>query len=75
MKLEGVEGHEEIVRNIVGSGIPVMGHCRNAQSIADSVTAGMDMLLHATFMDQPTLELVVEKGKDAGHVMARDRII
>jgi len=41
-------------------GVPVMGHCRNAQSIRDSVTAGMDMLLHATFMDEPTLELVCQ---------------
>lgn len=39
-------------------GVPVMGHCRNAESIRDSVTAGMDMLLHATFMDEPTLEHV-----------------
>ena len=42
-------------------GVPVMGHCRNAQSIKDSVEAGMDMLLHATFMDEETLEKVVEK--------------
>ncbi|MBL6692280.1 MAG: amidohydrolase family protein [Pseudomonadales bacterium] len=41
-------------------GIPVMGHCRNAESIRDSVLAGMDMLLHATFMDEPTLELLCE---------------
>jgi 3-methyl-2-oxobutanoate hydroxymethyltransferase len=26
VKLEGIEGHEEIVRHIVGSGVPVMGH-------------------------------------------------
>ena len=26
VKLEGVDGHEEIVRHIVGSGVPVMGH-------------------------------------------------
>jgi imidazolonepropionase-like amidohydrolase len=42
-------------------GVPVMGHCRNTNSIRDSVLAGMDMLLHATFMDEPTLELVVER--------------
>ena len=42
-------------------GVPVMGHCRDTNSIRDSVTAGMDMLLHATFMDAPTLELVIDK--------------
>ena len=26
VKLEGVDGHEEVVRQIVGSGVPVMGH-------------------------------------------------
>ena len=26
VKVEGVDGHEEVIRNIVGSGVPVMGH-------------------------------------------------
>ena len=26
VKLEGVDGHEEVIQNIVGSGVPVMGH-------------------------------------------------
>jgi len=26
VKLEGIDGHEEIIRHIVGSGVPVMGH-------------------------------------------------
>lgn len=41
-------------------GIPVVGHCRNAKSIADAVSAGFDMILHATFMDDAALELLVE---------------
>lgn len=26
VKLEGVDGHEEVVRHVIGSGVPVMGH-------------------------------------------------
>jgi len=26
VKLEGVDGHEDVVRHIIGSGVPVMGH-------------------------------------------------
>jgi 3-methyl-2-oxobutanoate hydroxymethyltransferase len=26
VKLEGVDGHEEVIRHIIGSGVPVMGH-------------------------------------------------
>jgi len=42
-------------------GVPVTGHCRSANSIRDAVNAGFDMILHATFMDEPTLELVIER--------------
>lgn len=41
-------------------GVSVVGHCRNATSIRNSVRAGMDMILHATFMDEPALEEVIE---------------
>ncbi len=42
-------------------GVPVTGHCRGAPSIRDAVRAGFDMILHATFMDEAALELVVER--------------
>ena len=42
-------------------GIPVVGHCRNAKSITDAIRAGFDMILHATFMDEQALELLIEK--------------
>ena len=41
-------------------GIPVVGHCRNPKAIVDSVHAGFDMILHATFMDEPALEALIE---------------
>ena len=42
-------------------GIPVVGHCRGAGSVRDSLLAGMDMILHGTYMDQEGMELMVEK--------------
>jgi len=42
-------------------GIPVVGHCRNASSTRDAALAGFDMILHATFMDDEALEMVVDK--------------
>lgn len=42
-------------------GIPVVGHCRGAQSIRDAARAGFDMILHATFMDEPGLEEVAKR--------------
>lgn len=41
-------------------GIPVLGHCRGAQAIIDCVNAGMDLILHATLMDERALEVVVK---------------
>jgi imidazolonepropionase-like amidohydrolase len=41
-------------------GIPVVGHCRGANSIKDAARAGMDMILHATFMDDEALEALVD---------------
>jgi len=42
-------------------GVPVVGHCRNAKSISAATDAGFDMLLHATNMDDRTLEKVVAR--------------
>ena len=41
-------------------GIPVVGHVRNAKGVKDSIKAGMDMILHATFMDEEAIDLVCE---------------
>jgi imidazolonepropionase-like amidohydrolase len=42
-------------------GIPVVGHCRGAESIRSAARAGFDMILHATFMDEEGLELVAAR--------------
>jgi imidazolonepropionase-like amidohydrolase len=42
-------------------GIPVVGHCRNAESTRDAVRAGFDMILHATHMDEEAYEAVCER--------------
>lgn len=42
-------------------GIPVVGHCRGANSIMECVAANMDIILHATLMDEEALESVVER--------------
>jgi imidazolonepropionase-like amidohydrolase len=41
-------------------GIPVLGHCRGANSIIDCAKAGMNLILHATLMDEAALETVVD---------------
>ncbi|MDH4017069.1 MAG: amidohydrolase family protein [Actinomycetota bacterium] len=41
-------------------GIPVVAHCRNASSTRDAAKAGVDMILHATNMDDEALAAVVE---------------
>ena len=42
-------------------GVPVVGHCRGAASTRDAALAGMDMILHATYMDEAALAAVVER--------------
>jgi imidazolonepropionase-like amidohydrolase len=43
-------------------GIPVVGHCRNSDSTRDAARAGMDMIYHASYMDEEALEAVIEAG-------------
>ncbi|UCE32029.1 MAG: amidohydrolase family protein [Burkholderiales bacterium] len=42
-------------------GVPVMGHCRGAESTYRAARAGMDLLFHATGMDQRALAEVIER--------------
>ena len=42
-------------------GIPVVGHCRGGPSLKDAMSAGMDMILHGTYMDEEGLELMLER--------------
>ena len=43
-------------------GRPIAMHARSRQSVADAVAAGVDWIMHASYMDTETLETVVEKG-------------
>ncbi|MGZ4649860.1 MAG: amidohydrolase family protein, partial [Kineosporiaceae bacterium] len=41
---------------------PVVGHCRNSLSTQEAAEAGMDLIYHASYMDDEALEAVVENG-------------
>lgn len=43
-------------------GRPVTIHARSRQSVEFAAEAGVDWIMHASFMDDPTIEKVVEKG-------------
>lgn len=43
-------------------GVPVTAHCRNASSTRDAAKAGVDLILHASYMDDEALEAVIESG-------------
>ena len=43
-------------------GVPVTAHCRNPQSVVWAANAGVDLILHASFMDEEGLEAVVANG-------------
>ncbi len=40
-------------------GKPVAMHARSRQSVADAAAAGIDWIMHASYMDAPTLEVVL----------------
>jgi imidazolonepropionase-like amidohydrolase len=41
---------------------PVAMHARSRQSVADAVAAGIDWIMHASYMDPPTLEAAIAQG-------------
>lgn len=43
-------------------GVPVMAHCRGADSVLAAAECGVDLILHASFMDEAGLDAVVESG-------------
>jgi len=43
-------------------GVPVTAHCRNASSTRDAALAGVDLIMHASFIDDEALEAVVASG-------------
>jgi imidazolonepropionase-like amidohydrolase len=43
-------------------GVPVTAHCRNASSTRDAALAGVDVILHASFMDDDGLEAIIDRG-------------
>lgn len=47
---------------------PVVAHCRNASSTRDAARAGVDIIYHASYMDEEALEAVVESGAILGPV-------
>lgn len=41
-------------------GVPVTAHCRSASSTRDAARAGVDLILHASFMDDEALQAVID---------------
>jgi imidazolonepropionase-like amidohydrolase len=41
---------------------PVVGHCRNSESTREAALAGMDLIYHASYMDDDALEAVISNG-------------
>ncbi|MEX0767566.1 MAG: amidohydrolase family protein [Microthrixaceae bacterium] len=45
-----------------GLNTPVLAHCRSAHSTQLAAQAGVDLILHGSYMDEPALEAVHESG-------------
>lgn len=43
-------------------GVPVTAHCRNSSSTRDAALAGVDLILHASFIDDEALDAVISSG-------------
>jgi imidazolonepropionase-like amidohydrolase len=43
-------------------GVPVVAHCRSASSTRDAARAGVDLILHASFIDEEALQAVIDAG-------------
>ncbi|MEM7092410.1 MAG: amidohydrolase family protein [Actinomycetota bacterium] len=43
-------------------GVPVTAHCRNASSTRDAALAGVDLILHASFIDDDGLQAIIDAG-------------
>ena len=60
LKVWNTEELKLVVDTAHDLGIPVVGHCRGADSVRDAARAGFDMILHATYMDDEALAAVIE---------------
>lgn len=43
-------------------GVPVAAHCRNASSTRDAAIAGVDLILHASYVDDEGLQAIIDSG-------------
>ncbi|MGB0113538.1 MAG: amidohydrolase family protein [Ilumatobacteraceae bacterium] len=43
-------------------GVPVTAHCRNASSTLDAALAGVDLILHASYIDDEGLQAIIDNG-------------
>ncbi len=69
-------------------GVPVMGHCRGAEATYRAAKAGMDMIFHATGMDERAMQAIIDRRipvapcftfqanmVDFGHQLGTDRAL